>query len=164
MVQVPLAGSLDPEVQAHEAMKLNLQLMTWRAAPDINLPLISGLHCLVLGCGTLGCEVARTLVSWGVQKITLVDNGKVAFSNPARQSLFTVQDCKDGGALKAEAAAAALASIAPKLDVDAVPMSIPMPGHPPAPSELDETRYVRSDTLNIPCRCCTAMCGWRIRM
>lgn len=43
------------------------------------------------GCGTLGCEVARTLVAWGVHKLTLVDNGRVAFSNPARQSLFQVR-------------------------------------------------------------------------
>lgn len=144
MFHVPLAGTLDPEVQAHEATKLNLQLMTWRAAPDINLSAISRLRCLVLGCGTLGCEVARTLVSWGVQKITLVDNGRVAFSNPARQSLFTVEDCKDGGTLKAEAAAVALARIAPKLDIQPVVMSIPMPGHPPVASELDQTQQVRS--------------------
>lgn len=147
MLNVPLAGTLDVEVRAHEATKLNLQLMTWRAAPDINLSAISRLNCLVLGCGTLGCEVARTLVAWGVQRITLVDNGRVAFSNPARQSLFTVEDCNQGGALKVEAAAAALARIAPKLDIRPVVLSIPMPGHPPVASELLQTQQVRSFCL-----------------
>jgi ubiquitin-like modifier-activating enzyme ATG7 len=144
MLHASLAGTLDPEVRAHEAAKLNLQLMTWRAAPDINLHAISRLHCLVLGCGTLGCEVARTLVAWGVQKLTLVDNGRVSFSNPVRQSLFTVEDCKDGGVFKAEAAAVALAQIAPKLDVEAVVMNIPMPGHPPVATELEQTLQVCS--------------------
>jgi ubiquitin-like modifier-activating enzyme ATG7 len=54
------------------------------------------------GAGTLGCAVARTLLAWGVRNVTLVDSGRVAFSNPVRQSLFTFQDCLDGGRLKAQ--------------------------------------------------------------
>ena len=39
-------------------------------------------RCLLLGAGTLGCSVARTLLGWGVRRITFVDNSRVAYSNP----------------------------------------------------------------------------------
>jgi len=41
--------------------------------------------------------VARCLLGWGVRHITLLDSGKVSFSNPVRQSLFEFADCLDGG-------------------------------------------------------------------
>lgn len=58
--------------------------------------------------GTLGCAVARTLLGWGVRHITFVDNSRVSYSNPVRQSLYTFADCQAGGRPKAEAAADAL--------------------------------------------------------
>lgn len=42
-----------------------------------------------------------------------MDCAKVSYSNPVRQSLFTFDDCLDGGHLKAEAAAAGLKRIFP---------------------------------------------------
>jgi len=51
--------------------------------------------------------------AWGVRKITLVDSGKVAMSNPLRQSLYTLEDCLDGGDFKALAAAKSLRRIFP---------------------------------------------------
>jgi ubiquitin-like modifier-activating enzyme ATG7 len=42
-----------------------------------------------------------------------VDNGVVSFSNPARQSLYTFEDCLSGSTLKVDAAAAAMAKIDP---------------------------------------------------
>lgn len=59
-------------------------------------------------------EVRRwRLQAWGVRHITLLDNGKVSFSNPVRQSLFTYEDCLNGGKPKAVAAADALRRIFP---------------------------------------------------
>ena len=63
--------------------------------------------------GTLGCAVARTLLGWGVRKITFLDSSKVAFSNPVRQSLYEFTDCLDGGKPKAAAAAEAVGRIFP---------------------------------------------------
>ena len=53
------------------------------------------------------------LQGWGVRNITMVDNGKVSYSNPVRQSLFTFEDSMNGGKPKAEAAAASLKLIFP---------------------------------------------------
>lgn len=57
--------------------------------------------------------VLVSLQAWGVRKITLVDNGKVAMSNPLRQSLYTLEDCLNGGQYKAIAAERSLKSIFP---------------------------------------------------
>ena len=54
-----------------------------------------------IGSGTLGCNVARALLGWGVRRVTFLDNGAVSFSNPVRQSLFAFEDCLDGGRHKA---------------------------------------------------------------
>lgn len=55
----------------------------------------------------------NSLQAWGVRKITLVDSGKVAMSNPLRQSLYTLEDCLDGGDFKALAAVKSLKRIFP---------------------------------------------------
>lgn len=36
--------------------------MKWRILPDINLEKVKDTKCLILGSGTLGCSVARTLL------------------------------------------------------------------------------------------------------
>lgn len=69
-------------------------------------------------------------MGWGVQHITLADNGRVSYSNPVRQSLFTFEDCKGGGFFKAEAAAAALCAVYPGVRSAGHVLTIPMPGHP----------------------------------
>jgi len=104
--------------------------MRWRILPSLDLESIAQTKCLLLGAGTLGCYVARTLMGWGVQKITLVDSAKVSFSNPVRQPLFVYEDCLNGGREKAPCAAEKLREIWPGVDAQGVSMFIPMPGHP----------------------------------
>ncbi|KMT04515.1 hypothetical protein BVRB_8g181770 [Beta vulgaris subsp. vulgaris] len=144
---VDLAQSMDPTRLAESAADLNLKLMRWRALPSLDLGLLSATRCLLLGAGTLGCQVARTLMAWGVRKITLLDNGKVAMSNPLRQSLYTLEDCLNGGQYKALAAERSLKSIFPVVDAKGIVMAIPMPGHPVSNQEessvLDDCRQLQ---------------------
>ncbi|XP_058729496.1 ubiquitin-like modifier-activating enzyme atg7 [Vicia villosa] len=127
---ISLAQSMDPTRLAVSAADLNLKLMRWRAMPSLDLSALSSLKCLLLGAGTLGCQVARMLMAWGVRKITLVDNGRVAMSNPLRQSLYTLDNCLNGGEFKATAAVESLKRIFPAVEAEGIVMAIPMPGHP----------------------------------
>ena len=104
---------MDPARLADTAVDLNLKLMRWRLLPDLQLEKIQETRCLLLGAGTLGCYVARSLLGWGVRNITFVDNAKVSFSNPVRQPLFEFEDCLEGGKDKAETAAASLRKVYP---------------------------------------------------
>ncbi|XP_023641371.1 ubiquitin-like modifier-activating enzyme atg7 isoform X2 [Capsella rubella] len=131
---ISLANSMDPKRMAVSAVDLNLKLMTWRALPSLNLTILSSVKCLLLGAGTLGCEVARILMGWGIRNITFVDYGKVATSNPVRQSLYTYEDC---GEFKAVAAVKRLKQIYPAMESSGVIMAIPMPGHPISSQEED---------------------------
>ena len=56
---VDLKQFLDPEELASQAVKLNLSLMKWRAAPSLDLSFTEEVKCLLFGSGSLGCQVAR---------------------------------------------------------------------------------------------------------
>ena len=89
-------------------------------------------------------------MGWGVRKITFVDNSKVSYSNPVRQSLFTFDDCLNGGKQKAQAAAEALKKIFPSMDATGVELSIPMPGHAVTEKVLCNERRMK---IRITCKC-----------
>lgn len=137
---VNLSANMDPTKLAESAVDLNLKLMRWRVAPQLDLGIVQRTRCLLLGAGTLGCAVARCLMGWGVRHLTLVDNSKVSYSNPVRQNLFTFNDCQNGGRYKAVAAAEALLQIFPKMDCKGVVLSIPMPGHTVGESLLQQVK------------------------
>ncbi|KAH8827851.1 hypothetical protein DL96DRAFT_1497247 [Flagelloscypha sp. PMI_526] len=137
-----LAPMMDPTKLANQAVDLNLKLMRWRILPALDLEKVAETKCLLLGAGTLGCYVARTLMGWGVRTITLADNARVSFSNPVRQPLFEFEDCLNGGKPKAPCAAERLKKIFPGLNATGHMLSIPMPGHPipPNPTSIEETK------------------------
>lgn len=43
-------------------MDLNLKLMRWRLIQELDLEKVQQTKCLLLGAGTLGCNVARCLI------------------------------------------------------------------------------------------------------
>ncbi|XP_054071989.1 ubiquitin-like modifier-activating enzyme ATG7 isoform X7 [Rissa tridactyla] len=133
---VNLSECMDPKRLAESSVDLNLKLMCWRLVPTLDLEKIVSAKCLLLGAGTLGCSVARTLMGWGVRKITFVDNAKISYSNPVRQPLYEFEDCLSGGKPKALAAADRLQKIFPGVSSEGYNMSIPMPGHPVNFSEI----------------------------
>nr|XP_008258651.1 ubiquitin-like modifier-activating enzyme ATG7 isoform X1 [Oryctolagus cuniculus] len=127
---VNVSGCMDPKRLAESSVDLNLKLMCWRLAPTLDLDKVVSAKCLLLGAGTLGCNVARTLMGWGVRHITFVDNAKISYSNPVRQPLYEFEDCLGSGKPKALAAADRLQKIFPGVNARGYNMSIPMPGHP----------------------------------
>uniref|UniRef100_A0A8C6BKL6 Ubiquitin-like modifier-activating enzyme ATG7 n=1 Tax=Monodon monoceros TaxID=40151 RepID=A0A8C6BKL6_MONMO len=127
---VNLSECMDPKRLAESSVDLNLKLMCWRLVPTLDLDKVVSVKCLLLGAGTLGCNVARTLMGWGVRHITFVDNAKISYSNPVRQPLYEFEDCLEGGKPKALAAADRLQKIFPGVNARGFNMSIPMPGHP----------------------------------
>lgn len=68
----------------------------------------------IVGLGGLGCPAALYLAAAGVGHLTLVDSDQVAVSNLHRQVLYGPADC---GEPKVEAAARALARVAPAVTV-----------------------------------------------
>ena len=50
---VSLGSSMDPRRHAESAVDLNLNLMRWRAAPDLNTKKLAEAKCLLLGAGEL---------------------------------------------------------------------------------------------------------------
>lgn len=71
--------------------------MKWRLFPELDIDAIQNVKCLLFGAGTLGCQLSRNLIGWGVKNITFIDYGKVSYSNPVRQSLFNFEDSTKGG-------------------------------------------------------------------
>jgi ubiquitin-like modifier-activating enzyme ATG7 len=55
---VDMSESMNSEKVAESAVSLNLKLMKWRIAPNVNLEIVKQTKCLSLGSGTLGCNIA----------------------------------------------------------------------------------------------------------
>ena len=126
---IDLSSMMDPGKLADSSANLNLSLMKWRMVPDLKLEAIAAQKVLIVGSGTLGCNVARHLLMWGVRSFTFIDRGTVSYSNPVRQSLFVHSDATEAKN-KAQAAAEGLKKIHPTVDAKYVNMTIYMPGHP----------------------------------
>jgi ubiquitin-like modifier-activating enzyme ATG7 len=57
-----LAQTMDPVRLSSSAADLNLKLMSWRQFGGLQLSDIQSTKCLLFGAGTLGCNVARSLL------------------------------------------------------------------------------------------------------
>lgn len=105
---------MDPIKTAEHFALLNLKLMKWRLLPALDLDIIRTQKCLLFGAGTLGCGIARNLMSWGFTNISFIDSGHVNYSNPVRQSLFTYSDAAQNR-FKSTAASERLLEILPSI-------------------------------------------------
>lgn len=98
---IDLKSFMDEKTLSKEAVDLNIKLMKWRLLPSLDIPKVQAAKCLLFGAGTLGCQLARNLIGWGVKNITFIDYSKVSYSNPVRQSLYEYEDTINGGKPKA---------------------------------------------------------------
>eukprot|EP00825_Cyclidium_porcatum_P019331 TRINITY_DN2194_c0_g1_i3.p1 TRINITY_DN2194_c0_g1~~TRINITY_DN2194_c0_g1_i3.p1 ORF type:complete len:399 (+),score=67.41 TRINITY_DN2194_c0_g1_i3:443-1639(+) len=142
-----LKSFMDEKSIAQDAIDLNIKLMKWRVLPELNLDKIKETKCLLFGAGTLGCQLARCLIGWGIQNITFIDNGKVSYSNTVRQSLYEFEDALNGGKSKAICAADKLKKIFPGINSVGYDLQIPMPGHYVTHKEQEEKTFQAVDIL-----------------
>ncbi|EDV24953.1 uncharacterized protein TRIADDRAFT_56400 [Trichoplax adhaerens] len=148
---INLSSSLDPTKLSESAVDLNLKLMRWRLMPSLDLEKIAQTKCLLLGAGTLGCNVARCLMGWGIRNISFIDNGKVSYSNPVRQTLYYFDDSIGGGRPKAETASLRLKQINPSINSTGYSISIPMPGHSVSPQDNNVKQDIEKLEQLISC-------------
>eukprot|EP00758_Cryptobia_borreli_P007054 Tbor_TRINITY_DN5239_c0_g2::TRINITY_DN5239_c0_g2_i1::g.16291::m.16291/K08337/ATG7; ubiquitin-like modifier-activating enzyme ATG7 len=141
---VRMGEVMDQDRLADSSAKLNLGLMKWRMMPNLDLEHISKCKALLIGSGTLGCNIARHLLMWGVTTLTIVDRGQVSYSNPVRQTLFVVNDAVEKRN-KADAAKDMIKRILPSANVEAVNMTVRMPGHRVDPNDAEEVAQCRKD-------------------
>ncbi len=121
-----LKQMFDTKTIAENAVDLNINLMKWRMAPDINTEIIKNTKFLIIGAGTLGCHVSRNLLGWGARYIDFIDCGKISYSNPVRQSLYSFQD-SSSNTHKASMASNKLKEIFPLVNSEGYSMQIPLP-------------------------------------
>lgn len=136
-----MSEHINPNKLVESAVLLNTKLMKWRVSPDLDLDMIADTKCLIIGAGTLGCQIAHMLIGWGVTTITFVDYGEVSYSNPTRQILYRQSDV---GKNKAITAAKNLTKIYPNITSRGVGLKVPMPGH----SEPTEDIFNKSTILD----------------
>lgn len=131
------------------AITLTLRALQ-KSVPALNVSTHAAQRILVLGVGSLGCALSRSLLSYGFTSLTLVDHGLVRPSNPHRQCLFTTADI---GKSKVSTAAAALSSISSSMHISPVHLSIPTPGKG-SPTEEDLaalTTLIKASTTVFLC-------------
>lgn len=132
--------------------------MKWRMCPFLDTEIIRKQKYLLVGAGTLGCHVSRALIGWGARHITFLDNGKVSYSNPVRQSLYTFEDSKNvGNNYKAILAAEMLKKIFPMVDSKGYRITIPLPGRTLIDANAKEEYFKDLETLENQIKDCDVM-------
>ena len=155
---VDLKSMFNPETIAENAVDLNINLMKWRMCPYLNTDIIRKQKYLLVGAGTLGCHVSRALLGWGARHITFIDNGKVSYSNPVRQSLYTFEDSKKiENNYKALLAAEELKEIFPMVDSKGFNITIPLPGRTLIDEKAKEEYFKNLEILEKQIKECDIM-------
>ena len=145
IITVDLKQMFNSESIAENAVDLNINLMKWRMCPGLNTQIIKEKKYLLIGSGTLGCHVSRCLLGWGARNITFMDNGKVSYSNPVRQSLYNFNDSTSEN-YKAILAPKKLKEIFPLTNSNGFNINIPLPGRTLI-DEKSKEDYIKNLTL-----------------
>ncbi len=145
IITVDLKQMFNSETIAENAVDLNINLMKWRMCPGLNTQIIKEKKYLLIGSGTLGCHVSRCLLGWGARNITFMDNGKVSYSNPVRQSLYNFNDSTSEN-YKAILAPKKLKEIFPLTNSNGFNINIPLPGRTLI-DEKSKEDYIKNLTL-----------------
>ena len=145
IIKVDLKQMFNSETIAENAVDLNINLMKWRMCPGLNTQIIKEKKYLLIGSGTLGCHVSRCLLGWGARNITFMDNGKVSYSNPVRQSLYNFNDSTTEN-YKAILAPKKLKEIFPLTNSNGFNINIPLPGRTLI-DEKSKEDYIKNLTL-----------------
>ncbi|CAD5226955.1 unnamed protein product [Bursaphelenchus xylophilus] len=146
---ISLKNVFDPVKLMESAVDMNLKLVRWRLVPELKLSNLTDLKVLIVGSGTLGCNLARNFLGWGVKHFTFIDNSVVSFNNPVRQSLFTFEDAKQGNKSKSLTAAESLKKIYPSVYAEGLEMKIPMPSHPISEKEREGVKKTVSELCSL---------------
>lgn len=104
-------------------VSLNLHLAKWRFAPRMDLEALQNQCVLIVGCGSLGCHVIRTLLAYGVRKYILIDNGIVSPSTVVRQLFYTREDL---GQKKVDISKLRIHQVLESADVETFDMKVPV--------------------------------------
>lgn len=83
-----LKSNLDPATLSASFVDFNLKLMNWRAFPEFDLDLMHDLKVVILGAGTLGCNVARVLMVRKLESTLLKEFGLSSVSALLRDGVF----------------------------------------------------------------------------
>lgn len=57
---------MDEMSLARDAINLNVKLMKWRMLPNLDFEDLKKTKVLLIGAGTLGCQLSRNLIGWGI--------------------------------------------------------------------------------------------------
>ncbi|GIU70770.1 MAG: hypothetical protein KatS3mg003_0249 [Candidatus Nitrosocaldaceae archaeon] len=108
------------EFSREELERYSRQIMLEGIGYDGQLKLRDARICVV-GVGGLGSPIATQLTAMGIGHLRIIDRDVVEISNLHRQTLYTEEDI---GKVKVEAAAEKLRKINPKVEIEAIPVSI----------------------------------------
>ncbi|RMF31772.1 MAG: MoaD family protein, partial [Candidatus Nitrosothermus koennekii] len=108
------------EFSREELERYSRQIMLEGIGYDGQLKLRDARVCVV-GVGGLGSPIATQLTAMGIGHLRIIDRDVVEISNLHRQTLYTEEDI---GKVKVEAAAEKLRKINPKVEIEAIPVSI----------------------------------------
>ncbi|KAM0684141.1 Autophagy protein 7 [Mitosporidium daphniae] len=76
------------------SLSLNLNLMKWRVLPDLNLERLSSQRVLICGAGTLGCNIARALLSLYSYSTTMGSSNKAEMAAQSLTMIYPLVNSK----------------------------------------------------------------------